>query len=397
MAMTAKREALAEAPTPMTGEQRDAFRWLFLLGWAVVGFVILSSFFSHPQPAFSGQGLLVLAALGGIAGGMAGLLRRGNLGTSQLIPYFVLLILSSALLVRVHPGGTGMVGIYAAASIAGFRLRGFAGPVVAAFALLTFVFANLLAGRLTLIEIAGSCVGILTTYAISSLAGWLRQEQYQTRRLVAELEASRADAARAAALAERAHLAREMHDVLAHSLSALALQLSAARLLAVQRGSDPEVVGALERAHQFARSGIDEARRAVGLLREDDLPGPDRLEKLANSLQADTGIPCSLTTSGEQHDLDPDARLTLYRVAQEALSNVRKHSSAERVQMELGYTPNGTSLIVEDFGSAAATSGSANEPGYGLTGMRERAELLGGTLSAGPTAGGFRVSLWLPA
>ena len=88
----------------------------------------------------------------------------------------------------------------------------------------------------------------------------------------------------------------------------------------------------------------------------------------------------------------------MYRVAQEALTNVRKHAGAERVELHLGYERDGVRLVVEDF--AAAGAGPADPQsngGYGLTGMRERAELLGGTLDAAPTAAGFRVELWVPA
>jgi signal transduction histidine kinase len=395
--MTVESTADRGMTDPLSGDERRTVRWLTALGYSIVGFVVVASFLSRPAPAFSGPGLRVAAALAGVAVGMAGLLRRGNLGFRQLAPFFALLIFSSAVLVRIHPGGPGMVGLYAASTIAGFRLRRLQGALVAGSALLAFVIASVLAGLLSPLAIAGACIGIVTTYAISALAGRLREEQLETRRLLARLEASQADASRAAALAERAHLAREMHDILAHSLSALALQLAAAQLLATQRGSDPEVIAALDRAHQFARTGIDEARRAVGMLREDALPGPERLENLAVDLQTATGIPCAVHVSGEKRDLDPDARLAVYRVAQEALSNVRKHASAERVRLELGYAPNGTSLTVEDFSSAPSVKKPSGQRGYGLTGMRERAELLGGTLTAGPTDSGFRVSLWLPA
>jgi signal transduction histidine kinase len=100
--------------------------------------------------------------------------------------------------------------------------------------------------------------------------------------------------------------------------------------------------------------------------------------------------------TGEDRELGSDGRLTLYRVAQEALTNIRKHAQAERVELHLAYEPSGTRLTVEDFEGDGARPPPADGTGYGLTGMRERAELLGGTLTAGPTGEGFRVELWVP-
>ena len=210
------------------------------------------------------------------------------------------------------------------------------------------------------------------------------------RRLVArtgELAESRAAYAEAAALAERGRVARELHDVLAHSLSALALQLEGARLLAQSRDTDPEVVASLQRAHHLATNGLSEARQAISALRGDDLPA---IEDLAATFPGAT-----LTVTGAPHEPSSEARLALYRTAQEALTNVRRHARApERVELELHYAPDGTTLTVSDHGDSAPTM---NGSGYGLTGMRERAELLGGRLNAGPTDDGFQVQLWLPA
>ena len=198
----------------------------------------------------------------------------------------------------------------------------------------------------------------------------------------------------AAALAERGRLARDMHDVLAHSLSALALQLEGARLLAEDRDADPEVVAAIERAHHLSAAGLEEARAAIGALRGDEMPGPERLRALA----AGFGDRCALTVTGEPRPLASEARLAVYRTAQEALTNVARHSAAERVELELAYEPDGTRLVVEDTGEGPTVPAVARAGGgYGLTGMRERAELLGGRLQAGPTGHGFRVELWLPA
>ncbi len=250
--------------------------------------------------------------------------------------------------------------------------------------------------------------GLIAVYTLVWLVRRLTDSSYQMERLLAELEQAQEGEMRAVALAERQRLAREMHDVLAHSLSGLALQLEGARLLAVKGPADPRLADAVERAHHLAKSGLQEARRAIGMLRDEELPGPDRLAALAAEFARDSGLSCAFTVDGDQHELDSQARLALYRVAQEALTNVRKHSRADRVEVHLGYEPHGTRLTVEDFGAdglapppAAASNGNENggggSRGYGLTGMRERAELLGGRLTVTPANRGYRVELWVPA
>ena len=222
----------------------------------------------------------------------------------------------------------------------------------------------------------------------------VHQRREEAEALVEELRESRAAHAESAALAERSRLARDMHDVLAHSLSALALQLEGARLLARDRDTDPEVVAAIERAHHLAADGLDEARAAIGALRGDEMPGPERLRVLADGF----GDRARLSVTGEPRALASDARLAIYRTAQEALTNVARHSDADRVELRLAYEPGGTRLTIEDTGAGVPVpAGPGPGGGYGITGMRERAELLGGRLDAGPTERGYRVELWLPA
>jgi signal transduction histidine kinase len=155
-------------------------------------------------------------------------------------------------------------------------------------------------------------------------------------------------------------------------------------------------VAAIERAHHLTTSGLDEARRAIAALRGEELPGPQRLQALADAFADHSDARCSVRVEGAPRPLASDAGLAVYRTAQEALTNVRKHAAADRVEVVLRYADDGTTLCVQDHGPGApvAIGGGA---GYGLTGMRERAELLGGRLEAGPTADGFRVELWLPA
>jgi signal transduction histidine kinase len=238
-------------------------------------------------------------------------------------------------------------------------------------------------------QISGLLFSIIPWFLFIRLMRQLRTDRDRAEGLVQGLRESREETARAAAIAERSRLARDMHDVLAHSLSALALQLEGARLLARDRGTDPEVVDAIERAHHLAGSGLGEARAAISALRGDEMPG---LDTLADRF----GDHVAISVSGEPRELASEARLALYRTAQEALTNASRHSAAERVELRLVYEPDGTRLVVQDCGPAM-DGGASVGGGYGLTGMRERAELLGGRLNAGPNGDGFKVELWLPA
>jgi len=345
-----------------------------------------------------------------------------------LIPVLVLLMASSAALVWLQPDGAGGVGLLIAVGIAARIV-----PGRTSVALLTACLAFLLVAETAgpHVHHQGTWQLLLNTlplaaiYIIVLFGRRIRLQEAQTERLLIELEESRGAELRAAALAERQRLARDMHDVLAHSLSGLVLQLEGARLLALASPADERLAGTIDRAHELARNGLDEARRAIGMLRDDDLPGPDRLAALTAAFQADTGVPARFTASGTPRELASAVRLALYRVTQEALTNVRKHARPERVEVHFDYLSEEVTLTVEDQGALDAMDppeggrgglggtvspqdrgapggrppGLAPSPGgkYGLTGMRERAELLGGTLDAAPTGTGFRVLLRVPA
>jgi signal transduction histidine kinase len=151
----------------------------------------------------------------------------------------------------------------------------------------------------------------------------------------------------------------------------------------------------VERAHRLAREGLDETRRAVSALRGDRIPGPDQLRELVDEFTRDTSVQATFEMHGESRPLASEARLALYRAAQEALTNVRRPARPRQVRVVLRYSPDAAELEVVDAGSAARPPRAGG--GYGLTGIRERAELLGGHVQAGPTPDGFRVHLWLPA
>jgi signal transduction histidine kinase len=312
----------------------------------------------------------------------------------------------------LQSSGPGVIGVFVAVAIVAraFPRRASAAVFVAC---LSFFLALAVAGNVAWHGSQGGAPGfkeavaVVPVYLASLFARRIRAQEDQEEQLLVELEESRAAELRAAALAERQRLAREMHDVLAHSLSGLVVQLEGARMLAASAPGDARLPEAVERAHRLAKSGLDEARQAIGMLRDDELPGPDRLSELAAEFTAFTGIPCAFTQAGEQRALSPAVRLALYRVAQEALTNVRKHASPDQVEVRLEYLPETVTLTVEDTArqpvlvpvpvTVPATAGAAASRGYGLTGMRERAGLLGGTLDAGPTEAGFLVRLRVPA
>jgi signal transduction histidine kinase len=243
--------------------------------------------------------------------------------------------------------------------------------------------------------LALEATGMAFAYVASTGVRRGRLERERAEALLDELQRTRQSEIERAALAERARIAREIHDVLAHTLSALALQLEGTRLLVEQRPGDPAAVAAVERAHRLAREGLAEAKRAIGALRGDRLPGPDGLARLVDDFADSTGTPSHFEVSGEPVPLSSEAQLALFRTAQEALTNVRKHAQATAVDVRLRYAPDGAELLVEDAAPTVSANGGAGS-GYGLLGMRERAELVGGTLEAGPLETGFRVRLWLP-
>jgi signal transduction histidine kinase len=198
-------------------------------------------------------------------------------------------------------------------------------------------------------------------------------------------------------LAERAHIAREIHDILAHSLSAQLVHLEGARLL-LAGGRTEEALDRVERARGLARSGLDETRRALATLRGDIPPVDEVLRELTEEHRFLAGARCDLRTTGEPRHLSTGAGLAVIRTAQEALTNARKHAPGADVTIDLRYVDDACELVVSDTGRAREPDPLAETgSGYGLVGMRERAELIGGTLDAGPEGKGFQVLLRVPA
>ena len=381
-------------------QQEAAHRWMRRLVPPLFAVVALLVFTSGRQPWPASRDVATAIAVGGFALGVLGALgaltaRRRR--TAVRIAFAVMLLASSAALVRLQPDGPGLAGL-----LAGLVLLPRQVPDRFPVALSTAGIACLAAVAVAVSHDSPaaallSAIAIVGFPGMTLLARRLGQANHQAERLLIDLAGTRAAQARAAGLAERQRLAREMHDVLAHSLSGLMLQLEGARMLAADDPTDPRLPGIIERAHHLGKSGLEEARRAIGMLRDDVLPGPELLASLAAQFQEVSGIPCQFAVSGQAYELSAEARLAVYRVAQEALTNITKHACPERVEMHLGYEPRRTRLTVENFAmTGQPPPAGGDSPGYGLTGMRERAELLGGELATAMTGGGFRVELRVP-
>jgi len=366
----------------------------------VVALVLVNVFRAHPGPGWHGSSLGVSVALGGLVAGGLGVLGtlagRRAVGSVQACAFVVLLV-SSAALVWLQPDGLGLLAVLAVLGTAVSRLPRRMAAILLGTAVVFLVVARVADDHAQLSSIIVNVLAVVGFCSMAMGTRRLREGNEQAERLLIELERTRDAELRAAALAERQRLAREMHDILAHSLSGLALQLEGARLLAAQDPSDPRLGETVERAHHLAKTGLEEARRAIGMLRDDELPGPHRLAALAAGFERDSGVRCQFGVSGDPRELGSEARLALYRVAQEALTNIRKHADPGRVEVHLGYERRGTRLTIEDFSVNGRVTPRCSGDGYGLTGMRERAELLGGTLTAAATAGGFLVELRVPA
>jgi signal transduction histidine kinase len=246
----------------------------------------------------------------------------------------------------------------------------------------------------SLVQVAGSTVGSVALAA--TLGAWRRSRRAE----LAALALERDQQAAVGAAIERARIARELHDVVAHSLSVIVVQADGAAAGAEQRPA--AAAAALRTIGDTGREALGQMRHLLDVLREggDDAdlapqPGAGELEGLVGQV-ARAGLPAQLSVDGVPRPLAGTVDLTVYRVAQEALTNVLKHGEAvTRVDVVLRYRDDAVELVVRDDGRAAPTTSHGR--GYGLIGMRERVHLHHGTLSAGPPAGGgFEIHAVIP-
>lgn len=203
---------------------------------------------------------------------------------------------------------------------------------------------------------------------------------------------------------ERNRLAREIHDGLGHYLTATTMQIQGARAVLESQGIASEAPAALEaigKAEMLLQEALVDVRRAVAALRTaagDERPLADRIGHLVEGSRAPGGLEAGFVLQGSPRLLNPQAELTLYRVAQEGLTNVRKHAQACHVEVTLAYAPESVRLTVADDGRGMAAGGAEGRSGYGLLGLQERVQLLGGALQVDAAPGqGVRLKVELPA
>jgi signal transduction histidine kinase len=254
--------------------------------------------------------------------------------------------------------------------------------------------------------LVGSGLGTLAGYplliaACTSLGRNRRSYRVQAEQsaaLLEQYERLRAEQRRADVLDERTRIAREIHDVLAHSLGALGIQIQAAKAMLTDHRDIDRAVEALSTAQRMAADGLTETRRAVHALRVDTLSLAAELDGVVNTHRQRYQVPVTFETSGVVRPLPPDASLALLRAAQEALVNAAKHASGEGIEVRLDYGERDVRLTVVNHlnGTAAAVHGPSSAGGYGLTGMRERLRLLNGTLLAGRRGEEWAVTAELP-
>ncbi|MEU6466968.1 sensor histidine kinase [Streptomyces sp. NPDC046976] len=259
-------------------------------------------------------------------------------------------------------------------------------------------------------------VAIVVFQTVPFALAWVLGDSMRTRRAyfaqleerAARLEKERAAQSKVAVAAERARIARELHDVVAHNVSVMVVQADGAAY--VLDAAPDQARKALETISSTGRQALAEMRRLLGVLRTGEhqesgeyVPQPDveQIDELIEQCRR-SGLPVDFKVEGTPRPLPSGVELTAYRIVQEALTNTRKHGGPNTgASVRLVYFDDGLGLLVEDDGKGAPQElyeeGGADGRGHGLIGMRERVGMVGGTLDAGPRpGGGFRISALLP-
>jgi signal transduction histidine kinase len=381
------------APAPQAGPRRD-FSVVFDLGPVLV--LTVGALWSvRPDDRLSDYVGLVLVVLP--------LLGR------RFWPFASLALVAAATVLNAHSFGIPWVQVTSVALAS--ESVGQYGRGRSTTAILVLLVAGLMALGL-IAQDADAMLSIVLPFVIV-VPSWIVGDTIRSRGLeeAARIEtAERSLREREARLAgaaaeERRHVARELHDVVAHSVSVMLIQAGAARQ--VVRTSPDRAEEALLAVEATGREAMRELRRLLGVLGDDGLdepvdsggvapqPGVDHLGTLVDRIRA-AGLPAELEVDGESRALPTSLDVTVYRIVQEALTNALRYAGRARTIVHLTYEPAQLRVEVLDDGPGGATD-RGDGSGRGLTGMRERASLSGGRLEAGPRlGGGYAVRAWLP-
>jgi signal transduction histidine kinase len=376
----------ATTPLPML----RIIRILVLLG------VIATLPFATPRLALGGHGLAIAITLGVCAVlWIAWMLTESSPRMAMLM--LALLAVPAGVIAGLDPLSTAVAVGCTVTSSAGSRLNPEISLAITAETIAAFLIAGLLTGAPTE-SLVGYPLLFFGLWGVGLTWHSFLTRAEQAERTLAEARRAREAETHAAALAERARIAREIHDVLAHSLAAVSVNLQAAEgLLGGLPSESLELTKAIEcigRAATFTREGLADARRAIVALR-DDTPLTEQLTALAERCRADNDTTVDFTVTGTPRPISPEVGLAAYRTAQEALTNARKHAPGRPIGITLEFDATELSLrIVNRLGENGPLS--ATGAGYGLKGLGERASQSGGTLTTGPVDGEWRVCLRIP-
>lgn len=393
---------VTDARARATARRQRQRRRMRPLAIAVGVVVAVSVFESEPAPGTSGRRLATTLVLAAYLVILAALVRGVDAGRPVTAAALVAALGAAGVaLAGLQPHGPTEVAASAAVWTAVARLR----PAVGVALAVAITAALDVTLALTSSPWRLSVVASTLLCAVLGLSAWFMRQaaenQDRTELLLAELEDARESQLEAAAVAERGRIARELHDILAHSLSGLVIQIEGTRLLAEREAASSTLRDGLGRAAELARAGLAEAKHAVGILREGSLPSAEDLPLLVESFRRDFDLDVELRTTGTPCVLPPETGLVLYRAAQEALTNVTRHAPGARADVELRYEPGRARLQVangepaDDLPEARQELGRAGG-GRGLAGLRDRVVAVGGTVDAGPVGRGFLVTVSIP-
>jgi signal transduction histidine kinase len=332
-------------------------------GYCLVGLALLAWALIDAHPAAARYHDWALAVILGVIAVAAGFASGAGYGGTAMVAFgFVAAMVAgsdTSLVTALVVAGAGIL----ATEISGLAFSGSYGTLLG---LPSIVLAGLVVGR---------------------NRGAYRIQAEQAAQLLAQRDKLQAEQRRADLLDERARIAREIHDVLAHSLGALGIQIQAARAVLADHGDIERAGEILAGAQRMAAEGLVDTRRAVHALRADTLPLDEELARVSDTYAQRYRVAASFDIGGSPAPLPPDATIALLRIAQESLVNAAKHAAGQGVAVRLDYSGADVRLTVRNdlppgAAAEAGTGVGTVNGGYGLAGMRERLRLLNGTLQA---------------